>query len=353
MAFLDSLGAVGEGVVAGTGKLNQMYGQFDRNDLSRVAADRAQLGLQADRDANVFGLDSQYEAAKRMQQIEESQLGQQLAGDKRQAAILAPQVRSALSDAAVKLGVGTPEFNREAVNTLLKFNMVKEAGQLDSVFRKEALIRQHVAKTVRTMPEFANVSDVQIGQDGQLYGVTIDPSGQRVMVDLPKGATRQYAALTGNTKLLGYDLRERKAGIENQAIAQGNIPEVRQPTQRTTTDSLKVLKAFNDDVADLVKRGLDEAQATKQVAAQYAQFGIVVPGITQPTNTTRSPGSVARAAAQNRPTATTRPVVPTARSGGASGGWSTPSVSGQIPVSPEDGYGFNVDGLGNPIYYAP
>lgn len=245
-SFFDLLGDIGYGTADAAKEMAGVYGAVDRARASNTAATTGEMQLRAAQDAGLFN----EQAALQLAQM---RTGQQQAG-LQQAQVglargkIADQMisydegfRAQVANLSRQHGMDTPEFKRAVAQLYLDRGITDYATPLVANAAKEIAAQQMVLARLRERPEFKSLAAVELGEDGRLYGWTgtPGPDGKEDAVELPADVHRQYAALTGNTRLLGYDQQQQQADIRNRAAASNVFPwqrgaTPRQPVQKST-----------------------------------------------------------------------------------------------------------------------
>lgn len=294
MDAIDVLGDIGYGYIDATNAASGMYQNIDKSRVSDVGATRAERQLGADDSYDVFNATA---AANRSGlDAREAQGDLATAQAQYKAEPLSPEFRQQIGDVANRYGgLDSPEARRELANLYASKGMVSDADPQYATVEKQAKVQQQQAfagQKVLAMlkasnnPAYADVQSVELGEDGKVYGFVGDPdeTGAHEVVELPPAAVREYAALSGHTALLGYDLKIQQAAQINRAAAMGNARNVQQimkpPAPQKQLSPAAVNQMRNQLMRDATAQGMSYDQALvftqthlPEVVAQVNKIG--------------------------------------------------------------------------------
>jgi hypothetical protein len=231
MSVLDTLGDIGYGYVDAMNAASGMYQNLDKSRTADINATRAERQLGADDSYDVFNATA---AANRAGlDAKEAQGNLSTAQAQYKAEPLDPAFRQQIGTISAKYGgLDSPDARRELANLYASRGMVSDADpeyanaqkQQQSI-QQQAIAGQKVLAMLKTSgnPAYADIHSIELGEDGKVYGFTGEPdeTGHYDVVELPPAAIREYAALSGQTALLGYDLKMQQAAQMNKAAALG------------------------------------------------------------------------------------------------------------------------------------
>jgi hypothetical protein len=358
MSVLDILGDIGYGFVDATNAAQGMYQNMDKSRVSDVAAQRQEQQLLADQAYDIFNATAganrqRLDTAGQTSKLQYAQTGDKLDD-------ISPQTREDIRQLVDTYGANTPEFKSAYSEYLVRKGRIEQSETMYEKARKEIAAEQQTLATLIRVPGYEDVKAVQIGKDDRLYGYVGEPdeNGNYAVVELPESALRQYAALTGNTKLLNYDIKAKQMEAQNAARAAGYFPGQKfGPKQVVEMTQNQVINATASTIKALMAEGIPREQAEKTAVTLLIQQGVKYPqsfldkySITAPTGT---PGSVATSGINPAATgaAVLKPLTRAQRSAGV-----------QLPMTPTAStpamnngvdYGPITDALGNFLYAAP
>lgn len=288
MSFIDVLGDIGYGFTDGVNAAAGAYQNWDRARTSDVAASRQEDQYDADTDYDLFNAQAAANRAKLDYVRNQNQLGANQIGDKLD--YYDPNTRADVAKMVEQYGgADTPEFRRAYADYLAGKGMLQTADPEYQRAQRETAAGQQVAAVLQKVPGYEDVHSVEMGEDGRVYGFKGEPdeNGEYEVVDLPPAALRQYAALMGNTKPLGYDLKMQSADISNRAAAMGQFPQqggqrnnqVRAAVQRNggSLTQNQLLNAINAGTKAGVAQGLSPDQARAETLRQLQEAGVQLP----------------------------------------------------------------------------
>ena len=316
MNFVDVLGGLGAGYNAA--EAAQQKGSAGWNTLQRdnIATARLQDQYNADDDYDIFNATAANNRSK--QDLGEGTNDLALMGVQDKMDQFDPATRAQIGALAQQFGGDTPEFRQALGDYQASRGRLADADPQYEKFNREVQARQQVVAQMREMPAYKGmqIDSVQKDEDGNLVALVGQPdeNGDYEIIDLPPSVTKMYAALTGNTRPMNFDLKQQQALLVERAARAGHFPGTRainpqrtlaQQDLNTRADArnqIQLSKLQQDQIIKFVQeeakllKSLEYAMPNQQEREAYVRAKMqTIPGYTEAFGALRSATTPAQA----------------------------------------------------------